>query len=151
MDNVDRKADGSSPASQSRATVATTAKELKPGFQQPFAREDAHKLLSRAKLEALLEEVAPGERLDDDVVALLQEHIEDFVESALDYACRLAKHRKSRTIEARDVQLYLQKAWCQRVPGYGVEERIRRRSEVPAHVKRMAEARKQRNIYASSR
>ncbi len=150
MDKTDAKSDkeaaGSAPKTGSRSLGDP---RLPRG--ESFVREDAQKLLSRAKLEALLEEVAPGERLGDDVVTLLQEHIEDFVEGALEYACRLAKHRKSRTIEARDFQLYLQKAWCQHVPGYEDDERTRRRKEVPSHLKRVAETRKQRNAYASSR
>ncbi|KAF6000717.1 hypothetical protein F1559_002084 [Cyanidiococcus yangmingshanensis] len=150
MENVDINGGKKDPESGSK-TDTGVAGESRSRSTERFRREDAQKLLSRAKLEALLEEVAPGERLDDDVVALLQEHIEDFVEGALDYACRLAKHRKSRTIEARDVQLYLQKAWCQHIPGYGDDERTRRRKEVPVHAKRVAETRKQRNTYASSR
>ncbi|KAK4537656.1 hypothetical protein CDCA_CDCA13G3681 [Cyanidium caldarium] len=108
-------------------------------------------LLPRSKLEALLEQVAPGEELEDEVVALLQEHVEDFVDNVLEYSCRFARHRKSRIVEARDVQLYLRKRWQIQVPGYGDDERPQRRREVPTHAKRLAEVRKQRSEYAANK
>ena len=68
----------------------------------------------------------------------LQEHIDEFVEDVTDFACRLAKHRKSRTLEARDLQLHLQKTWNIRVPGYGDDPRpIRKSVPSPGHFARL--------------
>jgi transcription initiation factor TFIID subunit 12 len=80
-----------------------------------------------SRLSELLQEVAPGEVLDKDVEEFLQQHIDEFVDSVTEYACHLAKHRKSRTLEARDVQLYLEKNWNIRVPGYGDDPRPTRK------------------------
>lgn len=70
-----------------------------------------------------MQQVAPGETLDPDVEEFLQEHIDDFVDSVTEFACLLAKHRKSRTVEARDFQVHLEKKWNIRVPGYGDDPR----------------------------
>jgi transcription initiation factor TFIID subunit 12 len=80
-----------------------------------------------SRLSELLQEVAPGEVLDKDVEEFLQQHIDEFVDSVTEYACQLAKHRKSRTLDARDVQLYLEKNWNIRVPGYGDDPRPARK------------------------
>lgn len=86
----------------------------------------------------MLQEVAPGEVLDPDVEEFLQEHVDEFVESVTEFACRLAKHRKSRTLEARDVQLHLEKNWNIRVPGYGDDPRpARRAAAAPVHNARL--------------
>lgn len=79
----------------------------------------------------------------------MQEHAEQFVESVTEFACRLAKHRKSRTLDARDVQLYLEKSWDIRVPGYGDDPRPSRRSPPSAvHQARMqAIARSQHGLH----
>ncbi|GAB0491921.1 hypothetical protein MMPV_003177 [Pyropia vietnamensis] len=69
---------------------------------------------------------APGgakETLDADVEEFLQEHADEFVESVTLAACRLARHRKSKTLDARDVALHLSRSWSLRVPGYGDDPR----------------------------
>lgn len=83
------------------------------------ANADSRELLPRHKLQELLAEVAPGERLDESVVELLQDHVDDFVENVVEFSCKMAKHRQSSVLEARDVRLYLKKAWDIDVPGYG--------------------------------
>lgn len=69
----------------------------------------------------------------------IQEHIDDFVESVTENACRIAKHRKSRTVEARDFQLHLQSKWNIRVPGYGDDPRppTKRNASAPVHNARL--------------
>lgn len=57
----------------------------------------------------------------------LQQHIDEFVDSVTHYACLLAKHRKSKTLDAKDIQLYLEKNWNIRVPGYGDDPKPSRR------------------------
>lgn len=101
---------------------------MPPGAgRAPAPPIESRELLPTAKLEALLHEVAPGEVLDPDVEAFLQQHVDEFVEGVTEMACRLARHRKSRTLEARDVQLFLEKNWAIRVPGYGDDPRAARR------------------------
>lgn len=105
-----------------------------PNYISPECRE----LLPSNKLAELLQEVAPGEVLDPDVEEFLQEHIDEFVENVTEFACRFAKHRKSRVLEARDIQLHLEKNWNIRVPGYGDDPRpVKRTASTPVHSARM--------------
>lgn len=85
-------------------------------------------LLVKRRLDELLQEVAPGEALDRDVEDFLQQHIDEFVDSVTSHACLLAKHRKSRTLEAKDIQLYLDMNWNIHVPGYGDDPKPSRRT-----------------------
>ena len=41
------------------------------------------------------------------VLQLLLQIADDFIESAVTASCQIAKHRKSNTLEVRDVQLHL--------------------------------------------
>eukprot|EP00170_Pyropia_yezoensis_P008077 contig_33547_g8104 len=95
----------------------------KGGVPRSFVSPESRELLPRAKLIELLQEVAPGETLDADVEEFLQEHADEFVESVTLAACRLARHRKSKTLDARDVALHLSRSWSLRVPGYGDDPR----------------------------
>lgn len=60
------------------------------------------------------------------------------MESVTEFACKLAKHRNSRTLDARDVQLHLEKNWDIRVPGYGDDPKpVRRLQASPVHIARV--------------
>lgn len=68
----------------------------------------------------------------------MQEHIDEFVESVTEFACRLAKHRKGKVLEARDLQHHLERGWNIRVPGYGDDPRPgKRTAPTPVHTARM--------------
>lgn len=47
---------------------------------------------------------------------------DDFVDSLLTYACRLAKHRGSDTLDVRDLQMVLERNWNIRIPGYSMDD-----------------------------
>ena len=64
----------------------------------------------------------PNQTLDLDVEELLLEMTNDFIERVVTFSCQLAKHRGSDTLEAKDVQLHLERNWNIRVPGAGREE-----------------------------
>lgn len=46
----------------------------------------------------------------------------DFIERVVTFSCQLAKHRGSDVLEAKDVQLHLERNWNIRVPGAGRDE-----------------------------
>ena len=77
---------------------------------------------------------------------------DDFIESAVTSSCQLARHRKSNTLESKDLQLHLgescmrllamccpvamlhcclpcaERMWNMSIPGFGVEEQPHRKS-----------------------
>ena len=59
---------------------------------------------------------------------------DEFVESVVGFASRLAKHRKSDTLEVKDVQLHLERNWNIRIPGFGSEDvrSVRRNLPTPS-------------------
>lgn len=101
-------------------------------------------VLSRQRLQELVKQVDPNEQLDEEVEELLLQMADDFIESTVSAACRLAKHRHSSSLDVRDVQLYLERNWNMKVPGFGAEEirAYKRSSTTEAHKQRVAIIRK---------
>lgn len=54
-----------------------------------------------------MREVNPTAQIDEEVEEMLLQLADDFIDSTLNAACALAKHRHSPTVELRDVQLHL--------------------------------------------
>ncbi|PWN36735.1 Taf4-Taf12 (Tafii135-Tafii20) complex, partial [Meira miltonrushii] len=67
------------------------------------------RLLSKRKVQELVGEIDPNERLEGAVEDMLLEIADEFIESVTQAACRLAKHRKGDRLEVRDVQLHLER------------------------------------------
>ncbi|OCT94408.1 hypothetical protein XELAEV_18012078mg [Xenopus laevis] len=104
------------------------------------ASPEANQVLSKKKLHDLVREVDPNEQLDEDVEEMLLQIADDFIESVVSAACQLARHRKSNTLEVKDVQLHLERQWNMWIPGFGSEEirPYKKACTTEAHKQRMA-------------
>lgn len=86
------------------------------------------KLLEKDALEALIKSVDPFETVEDDVSDALKQLVEEFVDEVVEHTARVAKHRGSSRLEARDVQYVLEKRFkiflpAQTVHGFQQSER----------------------------
>ncbi|KAK6514143.1 Transcription initiation factor TFIID subunit 12 [Arthrobotrys conoides] len=101
-------------------------------------------LLSKRKLQELVRQIDPDESLDPEVEEVkthllsyfsrvllttrensqqsVLELTDDFVDTLLTYACRMAKHRGSDALDIRDVQMILERNWNIRIPGYSMDD-----------------------------
>ncbi|XP_072356884.1 transcription initiation factor TFIID subunit 12 isoform X1 [Scyliorhinus torazame] len=112
---------------------------------------EGNQVLSKKKLQDLVREIDPNEQLDEDVEEFLYPHMQmllqiadDFIESVVSAACQLARHRKSNTLEVKDVQLHLERQWNMWIPGFGSDEirPYKKACTTEAHKQRMALIRK---------
>lgn len=101
-------------------------------------------LLTKPRLQELVKEIDPTEQLDEEVEELLLQIAEEFVETTVNAACSLAKHRKVPKMEVKDVQLYLEQHWNMWLPGFGTDELkpYKRAALTEAHKQRLALIRK---------
>ncbi|CAB1413133.1 unnamed protein product [Pleuronectes platessa] len=101
---------------------------------------EGSQVLSKKKLQDLVREIDPNEQLDEDVEEMLLQIADDFIESVVTAACQLARHRKSNTLEVKDVQLHLERQWNMWIPGYGSDEirPFKKACTTEAHKQRMA-------------
>lgn len=101
-------------------------------------------VVNKQRISELVREVDPNEQLDEDVEEMLLAIADDFIESTVNAACRLAKHRGARSLDVKDVQTYLERNWHMWIPGFGTDElRPYKRSQTTeAHKQRLALIRK---------
>lgn len=104
------------------------------GAEEPAAAPHA-----RTRLHDIVKELDPSERLSEEVEDVLLELADDFVEATVRAACLSARHRHSAVVEARDVQLHLERHWNMWLPGFGTEEvqQYAPAAEGEAHRRRM--------------
>ncbi|KAF3942927.1 hypothetical protein CMV_030464 [Castanea mollissima] len=74
------------------------------------------------KFNGSIELIDSSEKLDPEVEDILVDIAEDFVDSITTFGCSLAKHRKSTTLEAKDILLHLERNWNITLPGFGGDE-----------------------------
>ncbi|KAG6532178.1 hypothetical protein ZIOFF_006016 [Zingiber officinale] len=86
------------------------------------AAESGNQVLSKRSIRELVNQIDPSEKLDSEVEDILVDIGEDFIESITTFACSLAKHRKSSTLEAKDILLHVERNWNITLPGFGGDE-----------------------------
>ncbi|ESQ49062.1 hypothetical protein EUTSA_v10020482mg [Eutrema salsugineum] len=84
--------------------------------------ESDDRILGKRSIHELLQQIDPSEKLDPEVEDILADIAEDFVESITTFGCSLAKHRKSDTLEAKDILLHVERNWNIRPPGFSSDE-----------------------------
>eukprot|EP01133_Synstelium_polycarpum_P013837 gene13837-16315_t len=88
-------------------------------------KEPETEILGKRKLAELLQQISPNEKMDDEVEEILSVLADDFVESVVSFACTLAKHRNSNSLEVKDLQCHLERNWNIRIPGFGNVEQVK--------------------------
>lgn len=106
--------------------LAESAGSMSADVRAAAATSGSH-IFGKRKLAELVSSLGADEGdgktgIDGNVEDLLLDLLDEFLQSVTGFACRLAKHRKVNTIEARDVQLHLEKNWNIRIPGYAMDE-----------------------------
>ncbi len=88
---------------------------------------DTERVMSKRKLRELVKTVGVDEgdgetTIDGDVEELLLDLADDFITNVTNFACKLAKHRKSDNLDVRDIQMHLERNWNIRIPGFANDE-----------------------------
>nr|XP_031828796.1 transcription initiation factor TFIID subunit 12 isoform X2 [Nomia melanderi]XP_031828797.1 transcription initiation factor TFIID subunit 12 isoform X2 [Nomia melanderi]XP_031828798.1 transcription initiation factor TFIID subunit 12 isoform X2 [Nomia melanderi] len=122
----------------------STQQQQQQQQQQQSSFNDFPQFLTKTRLQDLVKEVDPTEQLDEEVEEMLLQLADDFVETTVNAACLLAKHRHANTVEVKDVQLHLERNWNMWIPGFGTDEvrPYKRATVTEAHKQRLALIRK---------
>ncbi|KAJ6805157.1 transcription initiation factor TFIID subunit 12-like [Iris pallida] len=83
---------------------------------------DGDKIISRRRIQELVSQIDRSEKLHPEIEDDLLEIAGDFIESITSAACHLAKHRKSTTLEAKDILLHVERHWNMTLPGFSGDE-----------------------------
>ncbi|CAH1767037.1 6178_t:CDS:2 [Entrophospora sp. SA101] len=97
-------------------------------------------IVAKCNIQELVEQIDPRERLEPEVEDLLLDVADEFITSVASFACQLAKHRKTDTLEVKDLQLHLERNWNIRIPGFASDEirSVRKPVIATAHQQKLA-------------
>ncbi|KAG6771536.1 hypothetical protein POTOM_022905 [Populus tomentosa] len=98
--------------------------------------ESGNRILSKRSIHELVSQVPylspfifllpvqidPSEKFNPEVVEILADIADEFLVSVTTFGCSLAKHRKSDTLEAKDILLHLDRNWNMTLPGFCGDE-----------------------------
>lgn len=76
----------------------------------------------RRTVKELIASIDPSVEVEPEVEDFLLEMADEFVDSVTHFACRVAKHRGSDTLDVKDLQLHLERNHNIRVPGFASDE-----------------------------
>ncbi|KJE92420.1 hypothetical protein CAOG_03397 [Capsaspora owczarzaki ATCC 30864] len=105
----------------SRSAGGSGFHQVHPAYDAAPIDDDARSI-TRTNLANIAHQIDPYERLDDDVQELLLDMADEFIESVASFACRLARHRQSNTLDVKDVASHLERNWNINVPGYNATD-----------------------------
>ncbi|KAF5954002.1 hypothetical protein HYC85_006858 [Camellia sinensis] len=84
--------------------------------------ESCNRIINKRSIQEMVSQIDPSESLDPEVEDILVDIADEFVESITTFGCSLAKHRKSTTLEAKDILLHLERNWNMTLPGFSGDE-----------------------------
>ncbi|KAH9321717.1 hypothetical protein KI387_016356, partial [Taxus chinensis] len=118
---------GGIPSQNNSISAGIQAGTSAPGNVAPAgsndrATETSNKILGKRSIQELVDQIDPRQKLDGEVEDILIEIAEDFLDRIATSACALAKHRKSESLEPKDIMLPLERHWHITLPGFGGDE-----------------------------
>lgn len=101
---------------------------------------NSDQILPKHRLLDLVREIDSTVNLEDEVEEILLSYVDEFVERCISGASLIAKNRDVKTIEVKDVQMFLNRNYNMWTPGFGTDElRPYKRSAITdAHKQRSA-------------
>lgn len=105
-------------------------------------------LLSKRKLEELVKQIDPEEKLDPDVEESILELVDEFIDNIATTACKMAKLRGSDILDIKDIQIILERNWNIRIPGYAADDirTVRKFNPAPGYHQKMAALAAQKSL-----
>uniref|UniRef100_A0A2P2MXT9 Uncharacterized protein MANES_09G056700 n=1 Tax=Rhizophora mucronata TaxID=61149 RepID=A0A2P2MXT9_RHIMU len=110
------------PASLAVVQPTTVQSVMQSRTHNAESDESGNRIVGKRSVQELVTQIDPSERLDPEVEEILVDIAEEFVESITAFGCSLAKHRKSDTLEAKDILLHLERNWNMTLPGFSADE-----------------------------